>query len=179
MMDHRPIPPGTVTSRKKSTGLIISLSALFAMGWLTVSGFVLLSFHARGLLEADRIGSMDKSEWLNLHKIGALATAVLVGWHLLRHRVWIRRIPFKSIGFRSVNRSSSLLFHTWNVTATTGLIPWLLPLASTGIRFALVEIHDKLGIVLTVFLILHLVRKWPGLTRSLAARGKRSNPKRS
>jgi len=50
------------------------------------------------------------------------------------------------------------------LVALTGLIPWFIDLSGTinGFRVGLIEIHDKLTLVLIIFLVLHFVKrsKW-------------------
>ena len=102
------------------------------------------------------------SGWSWIHKASALAVTLLMTYHVLLHWKWYKNVQLKKLPPK--NRQVIMLSVIFVVALLTGFIPWILQLSNTTDfthRF-LLEIHDKTGIVLIVFLVLHVSKrlKW-------------------
>ncbi|MDP4266867.1 MAG: hypothetical protein Q8880_05485 [Bacteroidota bacterium] len=47
------------------------------------------------------------------------------------------------------------------IVAFTGLVPWFIDLTGSGgiLRLILIEIHDKLALILVIYIVLHLIKR--------------------
>jgi hypothetical protein len=98
--------------------------------------------------------------WSMIHKTAVLIFAVLASIHLSLHWKWFKIVMKRKLF--SKNRQVLLLASIFFLVALTGFIPWLIRLAGGEevTRKAFIEIHDKIALVLIVFLVLHVWRRW-------------------
>ena len=169
-----------VLRRGKSVRLFLINNLLLLSGAITIiSGFVLqFGFHIQAARQNQDAGSSDAdyeqirgfeqirgvwginySGWSAIHKILAICFVMLMIYHIYKHLKWYRGIISRNLMGKNVQvviLSAIFLF-----TSLTGIVPWLIDLlGSTSIyRFVFVEIHDKLALLLVVFLALHVVKR--------------------
>ena len=99
------------------------------------------------------------SGWSWIHKASALAVTLLMTYHVLLHLKWYKNVLLKKLPPK--NRQVIMLSVIFTIALLTGFIPWILKLNNTpeiSHRF-LLEIHDKTGIVLIAFLVLHVSKR--------------------
>jgi len=100
--------------------------------------------------------------WSGLHRITIIFISIFMIFHVSLHWIWYRTVIRKKI--LAKNRQVITLSIVFILVASTGYIPWLIHLAggSELTRKIFIEIHDKLAMVLFVYLILHLATrlKW-------------------
>lgn len=125
----------------------------------------------RGFASAPDVWGFSYSEWSVLHKSAILVFALLMIIHICLHINWYKAM-FSGKAWRK-NRQTIILSVLFILTAFSGLIPWFVDLlaGSDDARLELIEIHDKLALLLVVFLILHVAKrqKWFGSTFSKLA----------
>lgn len=110
----------------------------------------------------DLVCGVDYYGWSDIHRISIVLLSLFMIFHFALHWKWYKTVIKK----RLKARNSQVL--TWSVVfvlvAITGLIPWFIDLIQGDEmqRKAFIEIHDKLAIILSVYFILHVVkrRKW-------------------
>jgi hypothetical protein len=94
--------------------------------------------------------------------------------HIYLHINWYKAVITGKV-FRK-NRQVLIWSALFIFTAFSGLIPWFVDLfaGSGDARLGLIEIHDKLALVLIIYLVLHLAKqlKWFG-TAFLKLAGKK------
>lgn len=80
-------------------------------------------------------------------------------YHLWGHWKWFKLVFQK--GLWAVNRQV-LILSVLFLVALTGFVPWFIDSVNGdhGVRRILIEIHDKLTIVFSIFLILHIIRRF-------------------
>jgi len=85
---------------------------------------------------------------------------LLIVYHILLHWKWYKNVLQKKL--LTKNRQVLLLTIIFTIAFLTGFIPWLHQLTNVRdiTRRFLLEIHDKNGIVLIVFLILHVSKRF-------------------
>lgn len=157
---------------------------LLAVGLLMVlSGMVLqLGFHAGGhergadiihsgaaqyeevrKIDPDKIVcGFNYSGWSAAHKFAVVSFSLLMIYHIYTHWNWYKGVIYKHlIGKNAQVITLSILFL---LAAVTGLIPWFVDLygGPVVVRISLIEIHDKLTLVLIIYFILHIIKrsKW-------------------
>lgn len=102
------------------------------------------------------------SDWSIAHKYAIVFFSLLMIYHIYTHWKWYKGIVKKRLIGKHIQVTALTLLAV--LVAVTGLIPWIIDLsgANSILRLGLIEIHDKLALILVVFLILHLFqrRKW-------------------
>ncbi len=139
-----------------------------------VSGFILqLGFHvgrtARGHGQDPFLATthhntslwgLTQPNWSTIHKVAIVLFLVLTTFHVIKHAMWYR----KALSSKPVpqKRQTLVLSVVFVLVALTGLIPWWLDICgySQEMRFILIELHDKLTLVLTAYLVLHILKRF-------------------
>ncbi len=100
--------------------------------------------------------------WSDIHKVVIVLFLILMIYHTYVHWKWYKVIFTKNLIGK--NRQVIILSVLFLLVAATGFVPWFIDLSgSTSIlRMFFIEIHDKITLILIVFLILHFVKraKW-------------------
>jgi 2-oxoglutarate ferredoxin oxidoreductase subunit delta len=172
-------------NRKRHTFVSFMINnLLLAAGLLlALSGMVLqIGFHAgahergadvihSGVVQYEEVRKInpDKivcgfnySGWSALHKWAVVFFSLLIIYHIYTHWRWYKGVISKHLIGKNVQVITlSVLFL---LAAVTGIIPWLIDLygGPVGVRIALIEIHDKLTLLLIIYFILHVIKrsKW-------------------
>jgi hypothetical protein len=100
--------------------------------------------------------------WSVIHKTSIVVFSVLMILHVVFHWKWYQTVVSKNMVAKNIQVIS--LTVVFVLVALTGIIPWIIDLrgGEEFTRKAFIEIHDKLALVLLVYLVLHLVKrlKW-------------------
>jgi len=145
------------TSEKMKKFRINVINA-FLLFILAVSGFVLISAHGgRHSAESLFLGA-DKGLWRTIHIITAFSYLPFFSYHLFYQRKWLKFQFSKMFNMvRGRQLVSRLIIAVSALTLFTGFVGYLFnELGSHHAGFGFVEIHDKMGILLTIFLIIHI-----------------------
>lgn len=102
------------------------------------------------------------SDWSAIHKFAIVFLTLFTIYHVYTHWKWFKGVIAKKLITKNLQVITlSVLFL---LVAITGLVPWAIDLlGSTSVfRFIFIEIHDKLALILLIYLILHLIKrnKW-------------------
>ncbi|HLO59547.1 MAG TPA: DUF4405 domain-containing protein [Bacteroidales bacterium] len=99
------------------------------------------------------------SDWSAFHKISIVAFSAFILVHIYRHWKWYKGVITKKL--ISKNQQVLVLSLLFILVALTGLIPWFIDLLNGDqiVRESFIEIHDKLALILSVYLILHIVKR--------------------
>lgn len=114
------------------------------------------------ILINDTAFGMNYNSWSAFHKISIVVFSARMIYHIWQHWKWYKVVIKKRLIAK--NRQVLILSVLFILVAISGFIPWFI--ASTNgdemLRKAFIEIHDKLAIILSVFLILHIIKrlKW-------------------
>jgi len=116
-----------------------------------------------GIISAtETFGRLHYSDWSWIHKASTIVLTLFIAYHVQLHWNWYKNVLYKKL--LTKNKQVLLLSVIFTVSFLTGFIPWVLQLSHpTDItRRFLLEIHDKTGIILIVFLVLHVSKrvKW-------------------
>jgi hypothetical protein len=151
-------------ARKGSRKRISHNAGLFIAGLLTVfSGLLIqVEYHMgnRGDIAVnDLVFGLDYNGWSDIHKISIVALSVLMIFHFTRHWKWYRVVIRKRLFAK--NRQVLTLSVVFVLVALTGFIPWLADLMTGDemLRKTFIEIHDKLAILLSVYMVLHVGKR--------------------
>lgn len=102
------------------------------------------------------------TDWSTIHKVVIVLFSLLMIYHTYIHWKWYKGVITKHLIGK--NRQVIILSALFLFVSVTGLVPWLIDLSGgTGsLRMLFIEIHDKITLILIVFLILHIIKrlKW-------------------
>jgi len=157
---------GPVTGKSHTSRLIINLGLLIVGFAAVYSGFLIqFSYHVghHGSIDTAKVVySMNYSGWTVIHKVSIVLMSVMAAGHIIQHRKWYRSVITKNlIRGKKQTLFLSLIFL---LVALTGYIAWFIDITGNdqASRKAFLEIHDKLTLLLSILLILHLAKraKW-------------------
>ena len=97
--------------------------------------------------------------WSDIHKICIVILSFLMIFHIFLHWKWYNVVIKKKLIAKNIQvLTLSVIFI---LVAITGLIPWIIDLmiGDSMLRKTFIEIHDKLAIILSVYLILHVIKR--------------------
>ncbi len=150
----------------KGVSLGINLGLLIA-GLLTVfTGFLVqIEYH----LGSHTINSANKyvygfsyNNWSDTHKVAIVIMSICMLFHIYLHWKWYSTVLKKRLFAK--NKQVLTLTIVFLLVAITGFLPWIIDLfeGSHLCRKGFIEVHDKIAIILSIYLILHLVKrmKW-------------------
>ena len=108
------------------------------------------------------VWGVDYKTWATTHKIAIVAFSLLMVYHFAIHWKWYKGVITKHLIGK--NKQVMILSVFYLMVAITGIISWFIDLSgsSSVIRIGFMEIHDKLAIVLIIYLLLHVIKraKW-------------------
>lgn len=155
------------TVKKNPNKRLIINAGAFLTGFLAVfSGSLLqFSYHMGHHGEIDfnkMVLDVNYSGWTAIHKISILLLSVFMIFHIAQHWTWYKTIIKKRLITK--NKQVFILTTVFILVAITGYIPWIIDLTVNDemSRKIFIEIHDKLTIILSIFLTLHIAKrlKW-------------------
>lgn len=136
--------------------LIFGIAAAFS-GWLIQIKYH-MGNHGNIDINQDVMG-INYEEWSLIHKISIVALSILIICHVYLHWKWYKGVITKRLF--SKNQQVLILSFIFAIVAITGLTPWFIDLMKGNqmLRKIFIEIHDKLTILFTIYLILHIIRR--------------------
>ncbi len=145
---------------------IVNLELFFFGLAMSFSGFLIqIKYHMGhhgGMDKNSSVLGLNYFSWTDIHKISVILFSLLMILHITGHWKWYTTVIRKK--FFGKNRQVLTLSVIFLLVASTGYVPWLIHLTGgTGnIHEIFVEIHDKIAIILFVYLILHVIKrlKW-------------------
>lgn len=131
----------------------------------SLSGIIIqVSYHIGSpdnITKASRtIWGFGYADWSVIHKIAIIIFALCSIYHIYVHRKWYKSV-LKKTSLRKQNRQTLLLSVLFILSAITGLIAWVIDSFGTAqfSRIIFIEIHDKISLILVVFIALHITRR--------------------
>lgn len=149
--------------KKQLSKLSINLGLLICGFLGVVSGLVLqVTFHIGnhgGEAMNGHVRAIGYKGWSDIHKVSILLMSILMIIHIYLHWKWYKTIINKRL-FRK-NKQVLTLSVIFAAAAISGFIAWIIDFmnASQSIRNTFIEIHDKVALVLVVYLILHVIKR--------------------
>jgi len=110
----------------------------------------------------DFVLGLNYHDWCVVHKISIVVLSLFAIYHIYQHWKWYKAVISKRLFAK--NQQVLIFSLLFVLVAITGLTPWFIDLLKGNelLRKVFIEIHDKLAIILVVYLILHVIRrmKW-------------------
>lgn len=117
---------------------------------------------ARGIDTRKIVHGFTYSSWSAIHKFAMVLFSLFMIYHIYAHWKWYKGVVAKHL----IGKNIQVIFLSalFLLVAVTGFVPWIIDLSGNSIilRIFFIEIHDKIALLLIVFLIIHIVRrlKW-------------------
>jgi len=122
----------------------------------------------------DFVFGINYPGWSSAHKISIAILSLLMIYHIYQHWKWYKVVIRKRL---FTNNQQVLIFSLLFVlVAITGLTPWLIDSLNGDEmqRKALIEIHDKIAIIFSIYLILHVIKRMKWYFTALGKRVKQN-----
>lgn len=106
------------------------------------------------------IWGLDQVTWSNAHKMVIVLFLVFTTYHAIKHAKWYRNV-FSGKPIRK-NKQTIVLSFIFILVTLTGLLPWWMDTFeyASAMRFFLIEVHDKISLFLTIYLMLHVIKRF-------------------
>lgn len=142
---------------KSRKNYYVDITAFVPFLMLLFTGIIMLMYHT-GIPKSETILSRNGEYWLNTHIVFAVISFLMIVVHLSLHLNWFQRLfTAKRNEYWLRNLILVILFLA---TSLTSFIPLILDeLKSANI---VLGIHNKLGLLLVMFFLIHLLSyyKW-------------------
>lgn len=148
----------------------INLAALVPFMATIATGMVLqLQYHMHHLPDTALMLGLDRYGWLTLHKVSAVISLACTLHHCAHHRSFIVTVTKKRLFRKKISSAvvSYYLLLVFVPTALTAIVSWIF--LGGHARFILVEVHDKLALLLIVIFAVHMVSRAGWMVRTYRA----------
>lgn len=120
-----------------------------------------IQYHMHGLPEPFPVTGFDKTGWVLIHKVSSIVFFSGLLIHCLANWGFVATSTRRIFGGKSklFSSHSYWLFLISVPACLTAMASWVLFGGEERVRFALVETHDKLGWLLAIFGIIHIISR--------------------
>lgn len=148
-----------VKPSKATRNYYVDIVSLLPFVFMLFTGIVMLAYHAGKPIE-ELTFNKDGGFWLNAHIVSALVSMVATGVHLYQHFGWFKKLFSGKQKNKYWVRNLILVLSFLAVTLTS-VLPWLV-LEESKTASVMLGLHNKLGLLLIVFFVVHLLSyfKW-------------------
>ncbi len=159
--------------KKKFFNYILDITILIAVVLLMINGILMqIVYHLNHNDPGYVFLWFNKSGWLLSHQILSVFVFTGITIHVFLHFNWIKDV-FKNkrlISKNFKNKSLALLFILFYFSGLLTFVSWSFNNQFTGYNFELrhfiLEIHDKITILLIILFVFHLIRKFKWLLKT-------------
>lgn len=157
-MNHKEINSRPRPTPEKARKLRVNIVNGILLLILSISGFILISSHG-GRHSADAaFWGMERGVWRTLHIATAFAYLPFFSLHLYLQRKWLKA-QFSRFFSMAKGRvlASRLVLAIGVIVLVTGYVGYFLNEAGAGMAaHGFVEIHDKFGLIMIGFMLVHI-----------------------
>ena len=139
---------------------------LIIFGILSMFSGILMKVGFHGGPHGDGINpvvlGLNHHDWSLFHKVSSIVLSLLMIYHIYKHWKWYKNVLAKKLFRKNIQ---VLIFSVLFILVTiTGLTSWGIHLfeGDRALRRTIIEFHDRSSMILSIFLILHIVTriKW-------------------
>lgn len=141
---------------------VVILILFMALAW---SGMLLqMVYHMGGYSSDFLVIGLNRSDWLVMHKILSIMSSFGIGLHVILHLNWFKAVTKKRLFMkRSFKKKTAFyLLIVYSISAVLGFVSWLFNNSLMGyhstLQHTLVEVHDKISLVLIILFCVHLIK---------------------
>jgi len=146
-----------------ANSFILHLGLLFSGLTTMFSGLLIqINYHIGNhgnKVTTDDVFGINYEGWTDFHKISIVMLSALMIYHIQKHWKWYKVVIMKKLFTK--NRQVIILSGFFLLAAITGIIPWLTDMMNGDEmqRKVFIEIHDKITLFLSFYLIVHVIKK--------------------
>lgn len=144
------------TANSVKINLYINIINLVPFIILCVTGLIILFYDIPDLPESSVVLGLNRAGWLQIHKISAVISLAGTLMHCILHKKAIFA-SIKKIKNKKNRTLSFYLFIIYIPAVLTAMISWMFFSNDSEIKSYLLEIHDKLGIIITLLGLIHIL----------------------
>ncbi|MCP4540015.1 MAG: DUF4405 domain-containing protein [Chloroflexi bacterium] len=151
--------------RKKVVNYYVDVAILIIFVALAYTGMLLqIVYHMKEHSSDFLVMSLNRSNWLVIHKILSIASSLGIGLHIILHLDWFKAVIKKRLFMkRSFKKKISFyLLIVYSISTVVSFVSWFFNNSLMGynptLRHTLVEIHDSISIVLVMMFCGHLIK---------------------
>lgn len=152
--------------KRQALSFAINLGLLFSGFIMAFSGLLIqIKYHMghhSGIDIKYIVSGISYYGWSGIHKISIVFISIFMIFHFVLHWKWYKTIVKKNLITKNIQVIALTI--VFILVAVTGYIPWLIKIMGGEeiTRKTFIEIHDKLALILFMYLILHVVKrlKW-------------------
>jgi hypothetical protein len=149
-------------SKSVKTNFFINLLNFIPFLIVIITGLILqVGYHMHHLPDGYVVSCLNKSGWSILHKISASISLAGLITHFMLHWNFISVISDKILRKKSI-ATATLSYWLFIISVPTCLIAmtsWIFLNHGDIARHILVEIHDKLALLLIILFIMHIISR--------------------
>ncbi|MBN2403042.1 MAG: DUF4405 domain-containing protein [Spirochaetes bacterium] len=137
---------------------------------LTVSGMIIqIEYHIHELPDAYVVSGLNRSGWLLIHKISSVISFAGIVLHCIMHRKYIVTVTKKILNRKNKPKIllSYYLLIIYIPASLICLFTWIFLNHEDTLRHTLIEVHDKLTILLIIFTAMHLIQRAGWMVRTI------------
>lgn len=160
----------THVPRTARINFYVNLTALAPFLITAFTGIIIqLYYHMHHLPNATPVLGLGRYAWVILHKASAVVSLACIVHHCAHHWSFIVTVTKKKLYRKKFSSAmvSYYLFVLFVPTALTALVSWIF--LHGHARFMLVELHDKLALLLAVAFTAHLATRAGWMIRTYRA----------
>ena len=155
----------SILKKNPMVSFLINFGLLLFGSAMVFSGFLIqISYHMghHGEIDTNKfVLGINYFNWSDLHKISIILVSIGMVFHIILHWKWYKTVVQKK-KLVVKNRQAIILTAIFILVAITGYISWFIKL-SGGTELSrkfFIEIHDKITLVLLVYLFLHVRKRF-------------------
>jgi hypothetical protein len=136
---------------------------------VVITGLILqIKYHMHIIPDDYLILGLNRSGWLLLHKIWAIISLTGIIVHCIVHWQFIAATTKNIFNQKSKISllSSYLLLVIYTPTFLTSMGSWIFLNDKDSARYTLVEIHDKLALLLIIIIVVHVISRFGWMVKT-------------
>lgn len=148
----------------------LNLLNFFPFVILAVSGLIIqIEYHIHELPDAYVVSGLNRSGWLLIHKISSVISFAGIVLHCIMHRKYIVTVTKKILNRKNKPKIllSYYLLIIYIPASLICLFTWIFLNHEDTLRHTLIEVHDKLTILLIIFTAVHLIQRAGWMVRTI------------
>jgi hypothetical protein len=162
-----------MAGKKKLINYIIDIAILIAFVLLMINGILMQIIYHMNHNDPNYVFLwFNKNGWLLLHKILSVLAFTGITAHVFLHFNWIKDVFINKRLFSKnfKNKALAFLFITFYFSGFLTFVSWAFNNRITGynyeLRHFILEIHDKITILLIILFAIHFVKKLKWLLKA-------------
>ncbi|HUX55138.1 MAG TPA: DUF4405 domain-containing protein [Williamwhitmania sp.] len=153
--------------KRHAYSFAVNLGLLFSSLIMVFSGLLIqVKYHMGNhgdIAINDHALGISYSGWSSIHKVSIIILSLFMVFHIVLHWKWYSMVIRKKLIAKNIQLITLTILFT--LVAITGYIPWLIRIMDGDevTRKTFIEIHDKLALILVIYLVLHIIKRFKWL----------------